>query len=196
MKNTCLAYLLSPDAKGEVPFDLLDLAITHYNDADNMTDKVAALKAVINSDRAKGDVLLADFYGVWKEDPLVVDKWLTLQALCSLPGTLERVKKLTAHPAFVLKNPNKVRALIGAFCGANQVRFHDVSGAGYVFLADYVIRLNEMNPQIAARLLTPLTTWKRYDTERRSLMKGQLQRVMTMDKISGDVAEIAGKSLK
>jgi aminopeptidase N len=196
LKNTCLAYLLSPDGKGNVTSDLLNLAMIHYNDADNMTDKVAALKAVVNSDRAKGDELLTDFYGLWKDDPLVVDKWLTFQALCSLPGTLERVEKLTAHPAFVLKNPNKVRALIGAFCGANQVRFHDLSGKGYAFLANYVIRLNAMNPQIAARLLTPLTTWKRYDTVRQSLMQRQLERILAMEKISGDVAEIVGKSLK
>jgi aminopeptidase N len=196
LKNICLGYLMTPDTSGEVSADILKLAMTQYNDADNMTDKVSALKAVVNADRIKGDELLADYYELWKNDPLVVDKWLTLQALCTLPGTIERVEELTAHPAFVLKNPNKVRSLIGAFCGANQVRFHDVSGKGYAFLADYVIRLNRMNPQIASRLLTPLTTWKRYDTVRQSMMRDELERILGIENLSGDVEEIAGKSVK
>ena len=196
LKNICLGYLMAPNTSGEVPADILNLAMAQYRDADNMTDKVSALKAVVNADRVKGDELLADFYELWKNDPLVVDKWLTLQALCTLPGTLERVLELTAHPAFVLKNPNKVRSLIGAFCGANQIRFHDVSGKGYSFLADYVIRLNGMNPQIASRLLTPLTTWKRYDTARQLMMRGELERIMGMENLSGDVDEVASKSLK
>ena len=116
--------------------------------------------------------------------------------MCPLEGTLERVKKLTEHPAFILKNPNKVRALISAFAQANQVRFHDQKGAGYAFLADYVIQLNRMNPQIAARLLTPLTTWKRYDRSRQNLMRTELERIMAIDNLSGDVAEVASKSLK
>ena len=195
LKNICLGYLMVPDATGNVPEDQLNLALTQYRDADNMTDKVTALKAVVNCDRTMGDELLADYYELWKEDPLVVDKWLTLQALCTLPGTLKRVEKLTAHPSFVLKNPNKVRSLIGAFCGANQVRFHDLSGKGYAFLADYVIRLNGMNPQIASRLLTPLTTWKRYDTARQSMMRGELERIMGIENLSGDVDEVVSKSL-
>ncbi len=196
LKNTCLDYLLAPGRDGRPAGDALDLAVTQYHGADNMTDRIAALKAVVNSDRAAGDELLADFYGLWQDDPLVVDKWLTLQALCPLQGTLERVKKLTGHPAFILKNPNKVRALIGAFCQANSVRFHDRTGQGYTFLSEYVMRLDGMNPQIAARLLTPLTTWKRYDEERQALMRRELERIMAMDGLSGDVAEVAGKSLK
>ncbi|MDW7773396.1 MAG: aminopeptidase N [Desulfobulbaceae bacterium] len=196
LKNTCLAYLLSPDASGCAGPDILDLAISQYQGVDNMTDKAAALKAVVNCDREKGDELLADFYELWKDDPLVVDKWLTMQAVCPLPGTLARVKALTEHPAFVLKNPNKVRALIGAFAQANQVRFHDVSGAGYSFLADFIIRLNSMNPQIAARMLTPLTTWKRYDSTRQALMRGELERITAIPDLSGDVAEVAEKSLQ
>ncbi len=196
LKNTCLTYLLSPEDGNGLSEDILDLALTQYHGADNMTDKAAALRAVVNSDRIAGDALLDDFYELWKVDPLVVDKWLTLQSLCPLEGTLDRVKKLTGHPAFILKNPNKVRALIGAFCQANQVRFHDESGAGYTFLADYVIQLNAMNPQIAARLLTPLTTWKRYDNNRQTLMRGQLERIMSAENLSGDVAEVASKSLK
>jgi len=196
LKNTCLAYLLSPNEWGEVSADLLTLAVSQYEKADNMTDKITALKAVVNGDRERGDKLLADFYGLWKDDPLVVDKWLTLQALCTLPGTLERVQELTVHPAFILKNPNKVRALIGAFCQGNQVHFHNRSGIGYSFLADFVLRLNSMNPQIAARQLTPLTTWKRYDSSRQSLIRAQLERILESEGLSRDVSEVATKSLK
>ena len=159
-------------------------------------DKIAALKAIVNSSREQGDVLLKDFYDVWKDDPLVVDKWLTIQAVCSLPGTIERVQELTLHPAFVLKNPNKVRALIGAFSQANQVHFHDRSGVGYSFLVEFVLRLDALNPQIAARLLTPLTTWKRYDAVRQAMMRNHLERIMAVKELSGDVAEVASKSLK
>jgi aminopeptidase N len=196
LKNSCLGYLLSPGEDGKLPEDVLELALSQYQEADNMTDRVAALKAVVNSDRPAGDELLTDFYETWKHDPLVVDKWLTLQALCPLDGTLDRVKGLTEHRAFILKNPNKVRALIGAFCQANHVRFHDRKGRGYAFLAEYAKRLDTMNPQIAARLLTPLTTWKRYDADRQALMRGELESIMAMENLSGDVAEVAGKSLQ
>jgi aminopeptidase N len=161
-----------------------------------MTDKIAALRAVVNGDLAKGEELLAEFYGDWKDDPLVVDKWLTLQAACPLPGALERVRKLMAHPAFTLKNPNKVRALIGAFCTANQVRFHEAGGEGYVFLSDCVMEIDPMNPQIAARLLTPLTAWKRYDAPRQALMRAQLERIAASPALSREVAEVAAKSLR
>jgi len=195
LKNTCLGYLLSP-AEGNLPEDIFDIAVTQYESADNMTDKIAALKAVVNCSRDTGDRLLADYYDQWQADPLVVDKWLTLQAVCPLPGTLERVVRLTDHHAFILRNPNKVRALIGAFCQANHVCFHEKSGNGYTFLTDYVIRLDAMNPQIAARLLTPLTTWRRYDEGRQALMRRELERILAVDNLSGDVAEVAGKSLE
>ncbi|MHB8789702.1 MAG: aminopeptidase N [Desulfobulbaceae bacterium] len=196
LKNTCLAYLLTPDADGTISPDLLKLAQRQYEDADNMTDRLSALRAIVNGERETGDRLLAGFYQEWQDDPLVVDKWLTLQALCTLPGTLERVKELTAHPAFNLKNPNKVRALIGAFCAGNQVGFHAAGGAGYGFLADYVIRLDAMNPQIAARQLTPLTNWQRYDAARQTMMRGQLELILGSSALSGEVAEVVGKSLK
>jgi len=196
LKNTCLGYLLTPDADGRIAPDLLGLAQRQYAAADNMTDRLASLRAIVNGDRDAGDTLLAGFYQEWQSDPLVVDKWLTLQALCTLPGTLERVKALTAHPAFILKNPNKVRALIGAFCAGNQVGFHEAGGAGYAFLADYVIRLDHMNPQIAARQLTPLTSWQRYDPERQALMLSQLERIKGSSGLSSEVAEVAGKSLR
>jgi aminopeptidase N len=196
LRNTCLDYLLAPDQNGRLSPDILAVALTQYAACNNMTDRMAALKAVVNVDLRQGHDLLADFYSTWKDEPLVVDKWLTLQAVCPLPGALERVRKLMAHPAFNLKNPNKVRALIGAFCSSNQVRFHDLSGEGYAFLGDCVAEVDPMNPQIAARLLTPLTQWKRYDAHRQSLMRVQLERIMASPALSKEVAEVAGKSLQ
>jgi aminopeptidase N len=123
-----------------------------------------------------------------------MDKWLSIQAMSRLPDTLDTVKALTRHPVFNIKNPNKVRALIGAF-STNAVRFHDPSGAGYEFLTDYVILLDPMNPQIASRLVSAFAMWRRYDETRKVLMKAQLERILKAPKLSRDVHEIVAKSL-
>ncbi|MCF6188510.1 MAG: DUF3458 domain-containing protein, partial [Desulfobulbaceae bacterium] len=195
LRNVMFSYLLVPDAEGEVASELLELGEEQYRESDNMTEVAAALAAVVNASHERGESLLADFYRKWQSDPLVVDKWLTLQATCSLPGTLERVKALTGHPAFSLKNPNKVRALIGAFCSTNHHQFHAEDGQGYVFLTDHILALDQMNPQIAARLLTPLTLWRRYDQTRQQLMQEQLERINAESELSSDVREIVGRSL-
>ncbi len=194
LRNCCLAYLLTAKPDEKVDQDVLELGLAQYHQADNMTDVFAALSCVVNADRAAGDELLADFYNQWQDDPLVVNKWLSLQATCILPGTLERVKELLEHPAFSMKNPNKVRSLIGAFC-SNQQQFHVKDGNGYRFLADRIRELDPMNPQIAARMLTPLTMWKRYDIRRQQLMKIELERIADFPGLSGDVGEIVEKSL-
>jgi aminopeptidase N len=160
-----------------------------------MTDVSAALAGVVNADRPAGDELLADFYNKWRNDPLVVDKWLMLQATCILPGTLDRVKELMNHPAFSMKNPNKVRSLIGAFC-SNQQQFHLIDGSGYTFIADQIMALDPLNPQIASRLVTPLTMWKRYDRIRQELMQAELERIGALPGLSADVGEIVDKSLQ
>jgi aminopeptidase N len=126
---------------------------------------------------------------------LVVDKWFAIQARSRLPGTLDEVRRLMDHPAFSLTNPNKVRALIGSFAYANQRRFHDESGAGYRFLADQVLRLDAINPQVAARLLGPLTRHRRYDPVRRTAMRAELERIRGRADLSPDVYEIVTKSL-
>ena len=195
MRNCVLAYLLCMDATGTVDRQLLAVGENQYRKSDNMTDKLAALQAVVNGDRNLGDTLLADFYEKWQHDPLVVDKWLTLQATCCLPGTLARVRALTEHPAFSIKNPNKVRALIGAFCSTNHHQFHSEDGCGYRFLADHVLLLDPINPQIAARLLTPLTLWRRYDGLRQERMLEQLRRIARTRTLSDDVGEIVDRSL-
>jgi aminopeptidase N len=138
---------------------------------------------------------LAAFYHQFETDPLVVDKWFTLQATSPQAETLTEIETLMAHPDFTMRNPNRVRSLVGAFAQGNPVRFHDLSGAGYVFLADRVIELDALNPQVAARLVSPLSRWRRYDSERQGLMKTQLERIQRQENLSTDVAEIVGKSL-
>jgi len=196
LRNTCLAYLLAPEIGGRLTPELLQLGTEQYQRSDNMTDSIAALGCVVNADAAAGAALLADFYTKWQHDPLVVDKWLALQAGCSLPGTLEHVKNLTGHASFSIKNPNKVRALIATFCATNHNQFHAADGHGYCFLGDQVIRLDPLNPQIAARMLTPLTQWRRYDPTRQQMMCEQLERISRQPLVSDDVQEVVDRSLQ
>ena len=140
--------------------------------------------------------VLEDFYAKWSHEALVVDQWFVIQATSVLPGAIERVKKLLEHEAFDIRNPNKVRSVIGAFCGQNPLHFHAADGSGYEFLADRIIELNKLNPQIASRLLVPLTRWKKYDESRQQLMRAQLQRIANEDGLSKDVTEVVLKSLK
>ena len=124
-----------------------------------------------------------------------MDKWLTLQATSRLPGTLATVQALTAHPVFNIKNPNKVRSLIGAFCSANPVRFHAADGAAYAYAGDFILRLDPINPQVTARLVAAFSQWRRYDAARQGLMRAQLQRILAAPGLSRDVYEIVSKSL-
>ena len=165
-----------------------------------MTDQLSALSALVNSEfvtlaPAKA-AALESFYSQWKDESLVVNYWLSVQASCSLPGGVERAMQLLEHEAFSMANPNKVRAVVGAFANQNLINFHNKSGSGYQFLADRILELNSKNPQIAARLVTPLSRWRRYDESRASMMKQQLQRLADEEKLSKDVFEIVNKSLK
>ncbi len=195
LKNVCLAYLMRTG-------DTRWLAVSEQqsNAASNMTDVNAGLRFLVNSRMTGAEQAaskaLAVFYGKWKNEALVVDEWFRIQAMCPKPGAMERVYKLMEHEAFDIRNPNKVRAVIGAFSNGNPVQFHQRSGEGYRFLADQVITLNTLNPQIASRLLTPLTRWRRYDGERQALMKGELERVMNTESLSKDVFEVVSKSLR
>ncbi|TFH72418.1 aminopeptidase N [Gammaproteobacteria bacterium LSUCC0112] len=195
LKNVCLSYLMrQPEATW------LDACYQQYVAAENMTDVDAALRQLVNSRYPEAEAIrtkaLADFYERWKHESLVVNQWFTVQAIASRPGTLEHVKALMHHEAFDMRNPNKVRSLISAFCNSNAVNFHHISGEGYAFLADQVITLNLSNPQIASRLLTPLTRWKKYNPIRQALMKAQLERVAAQPELSKDVFEVVSKSLK
>ena len=164
-----------------------------------MTDVMAALTQLVNADTPLAQTLaetaLTDFYQRWQDESLVVNQWLMVQASCALPNTLAKVKSLQQHPAYDGKNPNKIRALIASFCNGNAINFHADAGAGYTFLADQSIGLNTQNPQIASRLLTPLTKWKKYSPERQGLMKAELERIMAEPSLSKDVFEVVSKSL-
>jgi len=190
LANRALAYL---DVAPEAPRRALVAA--QYRAADNMTDRMAALALLADREGPERDQALADFHDRYADDAVVIDKWFALQARSSRPDTLARVVQLLDHPAFSLANPNKVRALIGTFASANPLRFHEASGAGYRFLTDRVLALDPINPQVAARLLTPLGRWRRHDEGRQALMRAELRRVLAAPRLSPDVYEIASKSL-
>jgi aminopeptidase N len=190
IRNTCLAYLMELNEP-----DIHRICVEQFRNGANMTDVIASLSALANADCPERHEALEAFAAKWKDDQLVMDKWLSIQALSQLPDTLQVVKRLMGHPIFNLKNPNKVRALVGAFTQGNLVRFHAPTGEGYAFLAENILALDRLNPQIAARLASPFTQWKRYDPKRRTLMKEQLERIRKTPKLSRDVYEIVSKSL-
>ncbi len=192
LKNCCLQYLM---ALAPITDDTLELCHRQYVNSQNMTDKIAALKELANLDHSPHrKEALDDFYNLWQHDPLVMDKWFSLQAVSKRKNCMKDVLTLMNNPRFSMDNPNKVRALIGAFC-SNHARFHSPTGEGYQFLGDQIIKLNPINPQIAARLLTPLTMWKRYHQAYRDRMREQLERISATRDISSDVYEIVEKSL-
>ena len=139
--------------------------------------------------------MLEQFYQRWQDESLVVNQWLAVQATDPKPGALARVEKLQQHPAYDARNPNKLRSLVATFCGQNSINFHNKDGSGYRFLADQVLLLNKQNPQIASRLLTPLTRWKRFDTSRQQMMRAELERISVSGDLSKDVYEVLSKSL-
>ncbi len=190
IKNTCLSYLGKLENK-----DLQECSLQQFNSAKNMTDQMAALTVIVTNPHPARQKCLADFYHQWRTEALVIDKWFALQACSSMPDTFETVQCLMNHPAFDLMNPNRVRSLIGAFSQANPLHFHAKNGQGYQFLADQIIALNTLNPQVASRMVSALTSWQRYDEGRQALMKTQLERIMTTEDISKDVYEVASKSL-
>jgi aminopeptidase N len=189
LKNLSLVYLvLTGDATAE------ELCLAQLRNSSNMTDELGALHCLAYVARDKREAALEAFYQKWRHDPLVLDKWFAAQAGFRLPETLDRVRALLSHPAFDPKNPNKLYALVGAF-SHNQVRFHDLSGAGYAFLADQVLAIDSHNGIVAARLLGPLGRWRRYDPARQALMRAQLERIVAKPGLSKNVFEIASKSL-
>jgi len=191
LRNNCLSYLVELDTA-----DTRALASAQFDAADNMTDRLAALQALAGTDSDERDRALDGFYRQWEAEPLIVDKWLSVQATSPVADTLDRVRALTAHPAFDLRNPNKVRALIGAFAQGNPLHYHRPDGEGYELVADYVIELDRLNPQIAARLASSFSFWRRYEETRRNLMHDQLQRIRRSPDLSRDVGEIVSKALE
>ncbi|MCP4036577.1 MAG: aminopeptidase N, partial [bacterium] len=190
IKNTALAYLacLAED-------EITALIYEQFNAANNMTDAQCALGLLVDLGGDECEQALSAFYERWRGDPLVLDKWFSVQAMSKRPDALERVEALSRHPDFNLKNPNRLRSLLGVFCAANQVRFHDASGKGYRLLADVVLELDSMNPQIAARMVSQFNQWKRFEPGRRAQMKAELERIAERSPLSKDVFEIVSRSL-
>ncbi len=186
LKNLCLS-LLSEIGESRLCYE-------QFRTADNMTDAMAALGCLANVECPERQPALDAFYAKWQDEPLVVDKWLAVQASSRLPDTLVRVHALLHHPAFDLKVPNKVYSLIRAFA-ANHVRFHAADGSGYAFLADQVIALDALNPQVAARMARGFDRWKRFDSSRQALSRKELERISKHPGLSRDVAEIVEKAL-
>ena len=171
--------------------------VAHSEDADNLTDRRAALNGVINSqslDSAVKDRLLVDFLARWRDEALVVNLWFSTQA-SARDCSAEKLSKLAEHPAFDLRNPNKVRAVYSAFSNFNHRNFHALDGSGYELIGDMVLQMNELNPQMAAALAKPLTRWRRYQGERQQSLQRVLKRIAGSEGLSTDVYEVVNKSL-
>ena len=190
LKNVALSYLFYGDAEAHV-----SLALTQFEKANNMTDQLAGFRVLVHSNSSQRQHVTEAFYRQWKHEHLVIDKWFSIQAMAVLDDTIDSVRKLFKHPDFDLKNPNRTRALLGAFCSANPVSFHHASGDGYRLLGEYVEKLNELNPQIAARLLSPMTRWHRFGADAQAMMKAELERLSRLPHLSRDVYELVSKSL-
>jgi aminopeptidase N len=190
IKNVCLSFLSRLDDE-----KIQHWSAQQFSTANNMTDQIAALANIVNYPHPAKDECLAQFYQKWQLEALVIDKWFAIQSSSPMPDAFATVISLTGHPAFNLSTPNRVRAVIGSFSQANPLHFHAINGQGYEFLANHVIALDILNPQVASRMLGPLTSWRRFDETRQSLMKTQLERVMNCPAISRDVYEVASKSL-
>jgi len=193
LKNVALSYISALETQPAI-----GLCVAQFKAHNNMTDVASAQAALVNTAAAstQAKACLAEFFDKWQGEALVVNQWLMVQATCSLPGGLDRVKALMKHPAFDIKNPNKARSVIAAFASNNPINFHLADGSGYDFLAEQIIVLNALNPSMAARLLTPLTKWRKYDSGRQVLMQAALERILDTPELSKDVFEVVSKSLK
>jgi aminopeptidase N len=190
LRNAALD-LMAATAKPET----IARAALQYQAADNMTDRMAALATLSLHDVPQRAGALADFYKRYSGDALIVDKWFSLQAMIPQPDTLEKVRALTGHPAFSMSNPNRVRALIGAFSAGNPTQFNRADGAGYEFIADTVLALDPKNPQLAARLATIFRTWRTLEEGRRGKAEAALKRIKTAPSLSRDLSDIVERAL-
>ncbi len=195
LRNACLGYLADSDA-GYLRETVLPRVLTQFEHGDNMTDVGAALGILANLDVPEREHALTAFYTRWRDEPLVVDKWLQVQATSRLDGTVARVRALMQHPAFDLKNPNKVYALIRAFCAGNPRQFHAADGAGYALAADVIIELQAINPQVAARIARAFDRWRQFDARRQRHARDALERIVSTPTLARDVAEVVGNALR
>ncbi len=191
LQNCALALLSYGDEDEIAP-----RAYNQYIQANNMADRIAALRALADTETDERDDAFDHFYKTFKDEPLVIDKWFGLQAMALRPSIISDLNNLRSHNDFNIKNPNRARSLFAAFAMNNPVAFHNPDGSGYEFLRDSIIELNDINPQIAARLLTPMREWRRYTGDRQELMHDALAKILEIPNIAPDVFEIASKSLK
>lgn len=189
LKNACLRYLSAQDSD-----ESIEQVKQQFDQAENMTDSLAALSILANIDSGAREQALLAFKTRWQHEPLVMDKWMMIQAASSLPSTLSTVNSIIASSDFNLLNPNNVRALLGCFA-ANLIHFHASDGSGYEFLADQVIALDPHNRLAASRLCEPLIRWQKMDASRQRLMKQQLQRIVAVEGLSPDVYEVVSAAL-
>jgi aminopeptidase N len=189
LRNACLRYLTSADDDKAAA-----LAAAHYDAATNMTDMIAGLAALTRMVSPRADAAFTHFYDRFAKDPLVIDKWMGLQAGSSRPDTVEQVRRLMSHSAFDIKNPNRVRALVGAFAG-NQLRFHAADGGGYALVGETIRTLDKINAMVAARMAGAFETWRRFDAGRQALMRHELETMAKTPGISSNLFEVATKML-
>jgi aminopeptidase N len=189
LRNVCLRYVTAEDSDASA-----QTADAHYRSATNMTDMIAGLAALSRMDWPEREPAFAHFYDRFAGDPLVLDKWMGLQAGSSLPGTIAQVRALMKHPAFDMKNPNRVRALIGAF-SANHLHFHEADGSGYALVGETLRALDAINPQVAARMAAAFENWRRYDDSRQRLMRAELESILNKTGLSTNLFEVTTKLL-
>jgi aminopeptidase N len=189
LRNACLRYLTAADDEAAA-----GLADAHYRTAGNMTDMIAGLAALTRVESPLRDAAFTHFHDRFRNDPLVLDKWMGLQAGSPLPQTVTAVRELMKHPAFDIRNPNRVRALVGAF-SANHLRFHNADGSGYRLVGEVIRTLDPMNPQVAARMAGAFESWRRYDEARQALMRAELKAIQGLSGISPNLFEVVGKML-
>ncbi|MDP2028671.1 MAG: aminopeptidase N [Thiobacillus sp.] len=195
LRNACLGYLAESDA-GYLKASVVPRLTAQLAPGGNMTDEIAALATLANLDLPERETALTDFYARWQHEALVVDKWLSVQATSRLPSGAARVRALMQHPAFDLKNPNRVYALVRGFCGSNPRHFHAADGSGYALAADVISELQAMNPQVASRIARSFDRWRQFDAGRQAHARAALERIAAVDGLAKDVAEVVGNALK
>ena len=194
LRNLCLGYLAESET-GYLKASVMPRLLAQIDCAGNMTDVIAALGTLANLDLPQRDAALSSFHERWRDEALVVDKWLQVQSTSRLPGTTARVRELMRHPAFDIRNPNKVYALVRAFCAANPRHFHAADGEGYRLAADVIIELQAMNPQVASRIARAFDRWRQFDAGRQGRARAALERIKSCPGLAPDVAEVVGNAL-
>ncbi|MBV1908504.1 MAG: aminopeptidase N [Kangiellaceae bacterium] len=191
LKNTALAYLLEANEE-----EYTVLALNQQKNADNMTDEVCALRAILRTNHKTRSESTELFFNKWKDEDLVMDKWFSAQVQSDDPSVISEIKHLMQHEKFSITNPNKVRSLIGAFVSGNTMQFHNATGEGYQLLADIILELNLVNPQIGARMAKQFGAWRKFDKKRQALIREHLEHILTIDNLSNDIFEVIDKSLQ